>query len=326
MAKKFKTLDLFAGCGGMSQGFEESGSFDVVVANEMWKPAADTWKNNHKGKMIVGDITSKEVQDAIVAGFDSSPCEVIIGGPPCVAYSMAGNRDPNDPRGKLFEQYVALVKRLQPKFFVMENVKGILSMKHAEGSVPEIITKKFKDAGYEVTHKLLLASSYGVPQARERVIFVGWKSDLGIDWEWPAETHGEGKLPPVTVRQAISDLEEKPQDAASNHVHTKHSEEYIKTIHKTKIGTSVTGYSETCFRCDPDLPSKTVKANNGGVFIHYLKDRCMSVRELARLQSFPDDFIFKGGKSDMFKQIGNAVPVMFAKAIAKSVAKALNQV
>jgi len=319
----FNTLDLFSGCGGMSKGFEESGLFKVSVANDICEIAAKTWKKNHKGKIIVGDISSWSVQDQIACEFSKVPCDIIIGGPPCVAYSMSGGRDPNDPRGKLFEQYIALVKRLQPRIFIMENVKGILSMKHAEGFVTQIISDKFQSIGYEVDKKILVASEYGVPQSRERVIFVGKRVGSGVVWEWPSKTHGEGLAPMVTTRQAICDLIDAPEDKEWSHVFTKHSQDYVKKINQTPIGKSVTGYSESCFRCHPDMPSKTVKANNGGVFIHYVRNRCMSARELARLQSFPDDFIFVGGKSDVLKQIGNAVPVQLAKVLAQAAAKAL---
>lgn len=321
---KFKVLDLFSGCGGLSNGFEASNLFEVIVANELWAPAQLSWCRNHKGKMIGGDITSKDIQDRIVAEFDGVKCDIVAGGPPCVAYSMSGRRDPNDPRGKLFEQYVSIVGRLMPSAFVMENVKGILSMKHDEGMVTDLISKKFDEIGYNVTYRTLLASEYGVPQNRERVIFIGSRKDLNLKWEWPNKTHGSGLLPMITVENAIGDLISVDENKDWSHIFPKHSKDFIDKISQTKIGSSVSGYSESFLRVHPDRPSPTVKANNGSVFIHYGKNRCVSPRELARLQSFDDSFIFLGGKQDILKQIGNAVPPRLAKAIAEEVGKMLS--
>jgi DNA (cytosine-5)-methyltransferase 1 len=320
-----KVLSLFAGCGGMDLGFEQAG-FNVISANEFWEPAILTYVNNFKNtKMISGDITDPEKQTEIVESCKT--CDILVGGPPCQAYSLAGRRDPNDPRGRLFETYITIVSMTKPKITVMENVTGILSMKHHDGMIIDLITKRMDEIGYELFYKVLDSSNYGVPQSRRRVILVGIRKDFKVipknrmDLIYPEPTHDEkdnitGLLPFATVKDAIDDLADKPENKKLNHCFTKHSKEYIKIIHKTPIGKSVTGYSETCFRCSPDAPSKTVKANNGGVFIHYSKDRCMSGRELARLQGFPDDFLFKGTKGDVLKQIGNAVPPPLAKAIA----------
>jgi len=401
--RKFNVLDLFAGCGGLSKGFEQAG-FNIIAANDNWEPAAETYKLNHPNtKFFLGDITKDEVKKQIISFCKKKGCNVIIGGPPCQAYSMAGLRDLNDPRGKLFEDYVEIVAKLQPKIFVMENVKGILTMKHYrddlsqeekeellkfmkmnkersdllllrkqsknnperfkfgredERRLEELKTKianlkkelgylfepvtdkiknRFKKIGYDVAFKVLNAADFGVPQKRERVIFIGKKEDGPVTF--PEPTHSmkardnqarwahTGKLKPwKTVKDAIGDLESVGENPSINHIFTSHNEKFTKKIENTPIGKSVFGnYSDAFFRCPPNEPSRTVKENHGGVFVHYSQNRVMTPRELARLQSFPDDFIFKGSKSTILKQIGNAVPVGLAEAIGKHVQRLLQE-
>lgn len=312
----------------MDLGFKQAGH-ETVAANEFWEPAVLTYRKNFPdSKMVAGDINLPDTKRSLIDACGGS-CDILVGGPPCQAYSMAGKRDPNDPRGRLFESYVEMVSMTRPMVTVMENVSGILSMKHSDGKVVDLILARMAQAGYKVFYKTMDASLYGTPQRRVRVIFIGIRDDLPgsikpVDL-FPQMTHSDQSdwiietKPYVTVKDAIGDLEGVPERREWNHVFTKHSPEYVAKIHKTRIGTSVTGYSEACFRCDPNKPSKTVKANNGGVFIHYSQDRCMSARELARLQGFPDEFIFLGSKGDVLKQIGNAVPPPLARAIAKMV-------
>ena len=389
-------FELFAGCGGLGKGFHEEG-FNIVVANELEENIAVTYKYNFKDtNVIVGDITKKEIKDKVKKNFKNKHCDVILGGPPCVAYSMSGHRNSRDPRGQLFKDYVEFVKELRPKVFVMENVKGILTILHDKpklnseekkladeyyvleeeklkleaekkqlsfrkaksDSIPvgrnkkaikevkskikkmkkdipkfrmkvtDIIINTMKDLGYNVQMKLLNSANYGVPQKRERVIFVGVRNDITEKFEYPIETHNkdgtDGKLKWVSVKEAIDDLKDAPENAEIQQIYTKHTPKFIEKIKNTKVGTSVLKkYSESFYRCYPDRPSNTVKENHGGVFVHYEKDRVMTPRELARLQSFPKDFIFKGTKSSMLIQLGNAVPYLLSKAIAKQVKKLL---
>ena len=188
----------------------------------------------------------------------------------------------------------------------------------------DIIQNNFNEIGYNVKMKLLNSANYGVPQKRQRVIFIGTRRDLGLNVAFPTETHNEngteGKLKWVTVKEAISDLKEIPEDKSIQQIYTKHSDEFIKKIENTPQGKSVNPkYTEAFFRCNEDKPSNTVKENHGGVFIHYEKNRVMTPRELARLQSFPDDFIFKGSKTSILVQLGNAVPCGLSQAIAEEV-------
>ena len=391
--KEYKVLDLFAGCGGLSKGFELAG-FNIVAGNDILDHAGETFKKNHKNtKFFLGDITEKETKDKIISYMKEKGCDIIIGGPPCQAYSMAGLRDPNDPRGRLFEEYVEIVKELQPKVFVMENVKGILTIKHDrddlteeekreleelknaekeradllllrkqhknnpekykytsiderrleeikeevkrlkdhlgnyQEKVTDKIVKRFNSLGYDVKFKLLNSANYGVPQKRERVIFIGKKKNGKITH--PEPTHSEkgenGLKKWVSVKEAIGDLEDKKEDIGFNHIITSHNQEFTEKINNTPIGKSVFGnYSDAFFKAYPDQPSRTVKENHGGVFVHYKNSRVMTPRELARLQSFPDDFIFEGSKSKQLIQIGNAVPVGLAKAIAEHIKKLMD--
>jgi len=405
---KINCLELFAGCGGLGYGFHQTEGFHIVCSNELEANIAETYKANFPAThMIVGDITQPDIKAAAYAHFNMTgpTCDVILGGPPCVAYSMAGHRNSRDPRGQLFKEYVAMVAHLKPKVFVMENVKGILTILHdkpvltpaeqktaeayyaleteklnllakkkvwsaqkgtsasaagtgtsasasaAAASFPaedrlkevndalkksqkllpqfrvkvtDIIQETLQALGYTVEMKLLNSANYGVPQKRERVIFLGVRNDVKQKIQYPAETHNkngtEGKQKWVSVRTAIDDLKDMPEQG--EHLYTHHSPEFIEKIKKTPIGKSVNPkYTEAFFRCEPDQPSNTVKENHGGVFIHYEKNRVMTPRELARLQSFPDTFKFKGSKTNMLVQIGNAVPCGLAQAIAKEVKK-----
>jgi len=387
-------FELFAGCGGLGYGFHNEG-FNIVAANELCEKIASTYKHNFPNtNVIVGDITQKEIKQQVYKKFENIDCDVILGGPPCVAYSMSGHRNSRDPRGQLFKDYVEFVKNLKPKVFVMENVKGILTILHDKAqlnneekkladqyyaleeeklklgaikkqlsvqkkkptsipvvrnkrllkevkdkikkmkkdipkfrmNVTDIIINTLKDLGYNVQMKLLNSANYGVPQKRERVIFIGVRNDITKKFEYPIPTHNkdgtDGKLKWVSVKEAIDDLKDIDENEGIQQIYTKHSDKFIEKIKNTAIGSAVTKrYSEAFYRCYPDRPSNTVKENHGGVFVHYEKNRVMTPRELARLQSFPDNFIFQGTKSSILIQLGNAVPCGLASAIAKQVKK-----
>jgi DNA (cytosine-5)-methyltransferase 1 len=390
--QKPKVVDLFSGCGGLNEGFKRAG-FKTLVSNDVWHPAKETFeKNNISTNFVLGDITQKKIRDKIIS--IGKKADVIIGGPPCQAYSMAGARNVDDPRGRLFEDYVRIVKDIQPKYFIMENVMGLLSMEHDrinlkpseykklaeikklerekaslllkrkqskntkdvkflkndEGKLEEIkdllkekrkitsslrvkvtetIKKRFSRLGYDVQIQVLNAADYGVPQKRQRVIVIGGLNKNPIKFpetSYRAKPNGrnlelfKSNLANwVTVKDAIDDLKNRPEDIVFNHIFTKNGKDFQRKLRKTPVGKAVYGgFSDAYFRCPPNEPSRTVKENHGGVFIHYEKDRFMTPRELARLQSFKDDFIFKGTKSQILVQIGNAVPPKLGYEIANT--------
>jgi DNA (cytosine-5)-methyltransferase 1 len=325
-------VDLFCGCGGLSTGFHNNKNFNIIVANDIWADAMETYRANFpQTKTILGSICDEAIKQEIIT-LAQKKCDLIIGGPPCQAYSMAGARDPNDPRAKLFEDYLALVKALNPKYCIMENVKGILSATYESGKptlklkkttvnlngkvkikVIDKITAEFQKLNYHVNYKVLNSADYGVPQKRERLILIASRMDVPVV-SHPAPSHS-GRW--VSVRTAIDDLKSRPEDEAFSHILTKHSPEVIQKIGQTACGQSMNPkYKEAFYKCPPDEPSLTVKENHGGVFLHYERLSVMTPRELARLQSFPDTFAFKGTKSSILKQIGNAVPVKLGSAIS----------
>ena len=399
-------LELFGGCGGLGWGFKKEG-FNIVAYNELDPKIAETYKANFKGtECIVGDITDPTIKQQIYDCFKDLKCNIILGGPPCVAYSMSGHRNSRDPRGQLFRDYIATVEKLQPDLFVMENVPGICSIQHdkerlvgeaknradafyklevkkieleaakknmsvAKGkkyskeqntglseppsgdskslkydedkdkalrvaivklkkeikkfdvssfriSVEKKIINTFQSKGYRVVSKVLNSADYGVPQRRKRMIFIGVKQSSTMKITFPPETHHKNGFPKwKTVREAIDDLKDLPSQQETAHILTNHQASFIEKIKITPIEKSVyKKYSEAFFRCHPDKPSGTVKENHGGVFVHYEKNRVMTPRELARLQSFPDDFVFKGTKSCILVQLGNAVPCGLSLALA----------
>lgn len=371
-----KILDLFSGCGGLLNGLIQSG-LDVKVSNEFWKPAHDTNKLNHPNtKHILGDITDVSIKRQIIEECKKVGVNVITGGPPCQAYSNAGNKDQFDSRGQLYKYYIGLVKEIKPDICIMENVTGILSINHLKDDLSEEekslvddyveikkkydeetdeknkkkiqlllnkskslvekncnepvidkIKRGFIELGYNIEHKVLNSADFGCPQRRNRVIFIATKPGLII--EYPVETHSQNgdnnKLKWTTVRDAIDDIKDLSEDKHFSHIYSKHTPQMVERMEKTEFEKSVQEkYKEAYYKCHPDKPSLTVKENHGGVFVHYEKPRCMTPRELARLQTFKDDFIFTGSKKDILVQIGNAVPCQLGKHIGYTISKIFN--
>ena len=390
---KYTVAGLFSGCGGLDLGFINAG-FEVVWANDFFKEAVETYKKNIGSHIVLGDITkikSSEIPD----DFD-----ILLGGFPCQGFSIANSkRSMEDERNFLYKEMLRIIEDKQPKYFLAENVKGLLSMQ--KGKVIDMIIEDFRKIGYEVDHELLRASDYGVPQHRERVIIIG--NRLGLKNPFPTITHGEDEnlTPYVTTEETVGFLakariRDKPfvlnnkkiiNHKARTNVHDefwgrKHKVnqfdicDYLK-YWRTKSGWSTKrvdehfGYAHTAghwFRKDNgsgsipkpsdwwelkkilgfddkfdkqvtelelkpitfeqslrinnwDRPSDTITAT--GPEIHPNKERRMSVRECALIQTFPLDFEFSGSLGNMYKQIGNAVPVLMAKKIAEGIIKEL---
>jgi len=326
---KIKVLDLFCGAGGLSKGFEQAG-FEVIAGVDCKELFLETYEENHDGMAIQADlmeVTPGEFFDE--NPLDEEEIDVIIGGPPCKGFSIAGKRDPEDERNNLVDKFIDFVEHVQPKMFLMENVTGIKTMK--DGKVLNLIMKRFENAGYErAQHETLNSADYGVPQERRRVIFLG-RIDGKVP-TYPERTHGpkgqkrlDGKelKPHATVKEALID---KDFQDLPNHDKTNHDDEMVERMSEVEPGEGLyEHYGDSWKRLVKDEPAPTVKENHNAPFIHPVKNRVGTVRECAVLQSFPDDFIFKGPKSQQLKQVGNAVPTLLAKRLAETMKEDLKE-
>lgn len=311
-----KTVSLFAGCGGLDLGFENAG-FNIVWANDFNKKVEETYKRNHKDTELViksiVDLKPDEIPD----------CDIIIGGPPCQSWSAAGaGRGKEDSRGQLFYDYIRLIKAKRPIAFVAENVKGIVSKKHIE-SFKEIISL-FDDAGYTVTTKVLNAKNYGVPQDRERVFIVGTLKELNIKFDFPNVTNTDGNY--ITLKEAIADLVDNPGE----YYEGSFSSMFMSRNRKRswdEVGFTVQASGRQT-QIHPDSPDMIVVGKDKRVFDPDSEKliRRMSVRECARIQTFPDKFEFLSTMEENYKMIGNAVPVKLAEAVATQLKIALDNI
>lgn len=310
-------VDLFCGAGGLSKGLEMAG-LQGICGLDFFKEAGMTYQRNFHHPFVFGDITLQESKDkfytTVKEQLAGRHLNIVAGGFPCQGFSMAGNRIVDDPRNSLYKEMLEIVKNLQPDFVICENVKGLRSM--LNGAVERKIIEDYKAIGYEMNVTTLCAADYYTPQKRERVIFIG--NRIGLK-----NYHPKPILPPsqyVTTGQTIADLINHPEDPAFNHVPTKHSPEMEQRILACPEGKSLyKGYSDAWKKCPWDEASCTIKENHGGVNIHPKLPRVLTAREMARLQSFPDDFIFEGKKNKQLVQIGNAVPCLLGKAIGLAV-------
>jgi len=328
-----KIISLFSGCGGLDLGFERAG-FEIPVANEYDKTIWETFKINHpQTRLIEGDIRQINESDF------PSDVDGIIGGPPCQSWSEAGAlRGIDDARGQLFFDYIRILRKVKPKFFLAENVSGMLADRHNE-AVQNII-KLFEESGYDVTLTLVNAKDYGVAQERKRVFYIGFRKDLGIDFKFPVgSTVDDTKK--LTLRDIIWDLQETAvPSAARNHRNPNaiNNNEYF-TGEYSPIFMSrnrVKSWDEQAFtvqasgrQCQlhPQAPKMVKVGKNDCRFVKGQEHlyRRMTVREVARIQGFPDDFIFLyEGVNDAYKMIGNAVPVNLAYEIACEIKKVLS--
>ena len=307
-------VDLFCGAGGLSKGLEMAG-LQGICGLDFFKEAGMTYERNFHHPFVYGDITLQESKDKFYATvkeqLNGRKLNVVAGGFPCQGFSMAGNRIVDDPRNSLYKEMLEIVKNLQPDFVICENVKGLRSM--LNGEVERKIIADYKAIGYEMNVTTLCAADYYTPQKRERVIFIG--NRIGVK-----NYHPKPLLQPdeyITTGMSICDLMNHPEDEAFNHVPTKHSPEMAKRMLECPEGKSLyKGYSDAWKKCPWNEASCTIKENHGGVNVHPKLPRVLTAREMARLQSFPDSFIFYGTKTIQMKEVGNAVPPLMAKAIA----------
>lgn len=329
---------MFSGCGGLDLGFEKAG-FDIPVANEFDKTIWETFKINHpKTNLIEGDvrqITKKDIEPYISGEVDG-----IIGGPPCQSWSEAGAlKGIEDARGKLFYDYIRILTEFKPKFFLAENVSGMLAARHSEAV--ENILRLFKEAGYDVSLTLANAKDYGVAEERKRVFFIGFRKDLGIEFEFP---HGstEDDAKKITLRDIIWDLQNTaiPADSKNHHnPNAINNNEYFTGEYSTIFMSRnrVKSWDEQAYtvqasgrQCQlhPQAPKMVKVDKNDCRFVEGKEHlyRRMTIREVARIQGFPDDFKFIYEKTDdAYKMIGNAVPVNLAYEIAVAIKSVLEK-
>lgn len=312
--------DLFSGAGGLSVGMKQAG-FKKVFSIETNEYASKTIRRNFP-ESIHFEQDIEEVSNAtLLRSLSGRRVDLVVGGPPCQGFSVAGFRRIDDPRNKLFLEFCRVVEALQPKYFVMENVPGILTMQ--KGAVKEAILNKFEEMGYAGTSvRILEAAEFGVPQLRTRAIFVG--NRLGRKNPYPKVTHDKSNY--MTIEEAIQDLETAPRCASNNHEWTAHSKAFEERIAKVLPGESLYETFRDAFKRQyKGVPSMAAKENHGGTHIHYELNRVLSARELARLQTFPDSFFFEGGMKKAYWQIGNAVPCKLAEAIGKAIISELEK-
>lgn len=340
--KTHSVVSLFSGGGGLDLGFKQAG-YHIVWAIDNNLDAVNTYKHNLGSEIVYSDLTQYNLNDIPEA-------DVVIGGPPCQSFSLAGNRNCDDARGRLVWRYLDIIKKVSPKAFLFENVVGLMSAKDKDGNkILDGLLKTFSDIGYHVSWKLINAANYGVPQVRKRVIIVGLKQGK---YEFPEQTHNEfgtdGKLRYVSVESAIGDL---PNAGIASQI-TEHEYPTMSELDRficthVKPGGNYMdipddvpsarikrlkreGGHTTCYgRMLPDKPSYTINTYfnrpNVGCNIHYKFDRIITLREAMRIQTFPDDYTFvsrsKQGKNLI---VGNAVPPLLARILATKLREYLN--
>ncbi len=322
-----KVVSFFAGAGGLDLGFEKAG-FDVIWANEYDKEIWETYEKNHKNTVLdrrsIADILSNEVPD----------CDGIIGGPPCQSWSEAGSKKGiADKRGQLFYEFMRILADKRPKFFLAENVSGMLLPTHKDALAN--IKQMFTDIGYNLSFELLNVSDFGIPQDRKRVFFIGYRKDLGLKFQFPKPTTPKNK---VTLEQAIGDLKSTVLPAREGNL--TNGENCIIPNHEYMIGgfssifmsrNRVRSWDEVSFTIQaggrhaplhPQAPKMKFIEQNIREFVKGKEElyRRLSVRECARIQTFPDSFVFHYDNVVAgYKMIGNAVPVRMGKVLAKKI-------
>lgn len=355
--KKYRVIDLFSGCGGISKGFHNTGKVEMIGAIDFEKSACDTYAKNFPGaKVICGDIREVSVEST---GF--SNIDIMVGGPPCQGFSALNRWEKDkddDPRNRLFIEYLRFVDELRPKAIMIENVKQILTSKN--GYAPKHISEFLGERGYEVSFKILNAADFGVPQKRERAIIVALRKEYG---KFDFDILEKYMLPKVTVEEAISDIEAIENEAIKYEQGTVFDlglpqSEYQKKMQASdkKLANHLIYYPvqnvqemisyvpeggnwkcvpKELFKSDRDnrhsnylrrieSKSQSVTIDTGhNVYFHPHFKRVPTIRESARIQSFPDDFIFTGNKGQQFRQVGNAVPPLLAEAVAKGIMEVL---
>ena len=340
MNKELRVLDLFCGCGGLSAGFLDAG-YSISHGIDNWKDAIETFKYYHKNSEgIVADLGTANIKE-LIKEHNIKSIDVVIGGPPCQGFSIAGKRNVKDERNLLYKSFLEFVKILKPKVFLIENVPNIFSM--GKGIVKANIISDFQKIGFDVKTQILLASDYGVPQNRRRAFFIGTNKKSHYEFpvpkvkkyisskeaisDLPDENIEDGKPYPAKSKSAYQRLMRKGSRKLFNHQLTNHEQKTINTIALVPDGGNYKNLPDELkdtrrvniawTRLNSAKPSFTIDTGHRHHF-HYKYNRVPTVRESARIQSFTDQFIFKGSKTSQYKQVGNAVPPILAKHLANS--------
>lgn len=345
-------VDLFSGCGGFSYGFQEAG-YEIILGVDNVEVALKTFEKNHKNsKTLLLNLENEDSILKITKNLNKKSIDVIIAGPPCQGFSLTGTRNENDKRNVLFYSVFKLAKKLNPKVIIIENVPGLARL--YDGKAKDEILRLSKELGYNCTYKELFAPDYGIPQIRKRVFFVATKNSLK-NFSFPVPILSSNNY--VSCEMAIGDLpplqdlvwkDEMNYEKASNNIYQKKMREKSKKVYN-HIGTNHTplvidvisqvpeggnhkdlpsgvgksrNFNEAWTRYHSKKPSKTIDTGHRNHF-HYKWNRVPTVRENARLQSFPDNFIFLGNKTEQYKQVGNAVPPLLGEIIALELKKIL---
>ena len=347
-------IDLFAGCGGLSKGFMDAG-FNIVVGVDNDQAALNTFALNHNGaKALKADLSKQETFDEIKRIAGEREIDVIIAGPPCQGFSLTGPRNFDDPRNKLYLAVLEMVKQYQPKGFIIENVPGMSTM--YDGQVKEEVLKRFREMGYNVECQILCAADYGVPQLRKRLVYMGVRVDIGTP-KFPEKVLTSDNY--ISCREAIDDLPSRVEELGEdldqyssaprteyqrkmrgnctvlhNHVATAHKQFVKDTIALVPEGGNWKDlpvgvgenrkFHEAWTRYDGNKPSRTIDTGHRNHF-HYQYNRVPTIRENARLQSFPDDFVFTGTKTQQNRQVGNAVPPLLGYYLGKALLNIINK-
>lgn len=326
-------IDLFSGAGGLLRGFMDAG-YKPEFSVELWEPAIKTHIKNYPDVPVwardIRTVTDNEIRKY------KGKVDLIVGGPPCQGFSTIGKRLVKDPRNELVFEFIRFVNVIQPKVFLMENVKGLLSA--GSGTIKEAITAEFDKIGYNVINKVICAADYGVPQLRYRVFFMGVRKDLGVLPSFPKEQCNKDNY--QTVGQAIMDLVGK-EDNFPNHIPMHHNDIVTKRIACIKEGEGIPesglpadvakgsrsdyannelkNFSHVYKRLSRTKPATTMVPGHNAFPLHPTENRSLTVREAARIQTFPDDVVFEGTRQNQCIQVGNAVPVKLAYEIAKHI-------
>lgn len=318
MSKKYKIISLFSGSGGLDLGFLKTNRVEILLANDFNKQACDSYKKNIGNHIVHDDIRKLK---------NLPKADIIIGGPPCQGFSLANpNRSFDDPRNFLFKEYSRILSEVKPKVFVLENVSGMVSME--KGAVLKSILKELSRNGYKVLYRILNAKNYDTPQSRNRVIIVGVQENIKEKYLYPEPCVNPPMFGKYTTIGDVF-LKEPLNGHSYNHVFGKLSELNQKRLKHIPAGGSMkdcpkelhnnSDLKRSMRRLNFDSISPTIVHNNCDHYYHPSEARRITIREMARIQGYPDDYIFCGSKSEQSRQVGNSVPINLAHHIGISV-------